>query len=102
MMIPATGPRSVTVPSVIMTVVAVAALGLVLGAGFGYAAGVLAPQVFEQAFTFSERAAKVEPRSAAVLLGAFGGLMLGGGLGAFAVLMQVTSQWIAMRRELGR
>jgi len=73
-----------SVGRVVQVVLAVAALGLVLGAGFGWAAGHLAPAFFTP---WTTPAVQSDPVGAAVVLGAFGGLMCGGALGAFALFI---------------
>ncbi len=73
-----------SVGRVVQVVLAVAALGLVLGAGFGWAAGHLAPAFFTPWATPS---VQPDPVGAAVVLGAFGGLLCGGVLGAFALFV---------------
>ena len=73
-----------SVGRVVQVVLAVAALGLVLGAGFGWAAGHLAPAFFTP---WTTPAVQSDPVGAAVVLGAFGGLLCGGVLGAFALFI---------------
>jgi hypothetical protein len=73
-----------TVGHVVKVVLAVAGLGLILGAGFGWAAGNLAPGFFTP---WTPPAVQSGPVGAAVVLGALGGLLCGGALGAFALFI---------------
>lgn len=75
---------------VIVTVTAVALFGMLLGAGFGWTAGTIAPTLFNRMIPWSE----VEPVGAATVIGAFGGVICGGALGGFAMILQA----IAVRR----
>ena len=94
-------PAVLRIESVILTVVLAAGLGLVLGAVFGYGAGTLAPGFFKHLLTSPGHNVELEPVATATMMGAFGGVMLGGCLGAFAVLMHVASKWIAARTPTG-
>jgi hypothetical protein len=76
---------------VIVTVIAVALLGMILGGGFGWAAGTIAPSLFDRIIPWSE----VEPVGGATVIGAFGGVLCGGALGGFAMILQT----IAVRRD---
>ena len=76
----------------IFAVVTVSALiGMVMGALFGFAAGRLAPELFRHLIPWQD----VEPRGMAILLGATAGVLLGGALGCFGVLVQTAVQWRA-------
>lgn len=66
-----------------------ALLGMVMGALFGLAAGRLAPDFFGHLIPWQD----VEPVGFAVMLGATVGVLLGGGLGCFGVLVQTLLQW---------
>ena len=72
-----------------------ALVGMCLGGGFGYAAGVLAPGLFESVLIFKT----MEPRGVATVFGGFGGVFLGGGLGCLAVLIDLATRWRARRPE---
>jgi NhaP-type Na+/H+ or K+/H+ antiporter len=99
-MIGASSPTRVfRVETVVWIVITVAGVGLLLGAVFGYVAGRIAPSFFQHMMAMPDNPIDVEPRGTATLLGATGGVILGGMLGGFSVLMNVASQWIAMRRE---
>lgn len=85
-----------TVGRVIAVVVGVAVGGGVLGGLFGLGAGLVAPDLFEHAL----EQATLEPVGAAAVLGAAAGVVLGGGLGAFAVTVQVVVDWMRQRERL--
>jgi hypothetical protein len=69
----------------IITVTATSLLGMTLGGLFGYAAGTIAPQLFE--FQLMPKG-KIDPVATAAIFGAAGGVFCGGTLGAFAILIQ--------------
>ena len=92
-------PRFTRIETVVWTVITMAGVGLVLGAVFGYAAGSIAPSFFKHVMAYPGNPIEVEPLGTATLMGATAGVLLGGALGAFAVLMNIASQWIAMRRK---
>ncbi|MFM8175334.1 MAG: hypothetical protein ACKN81_17460 [Pirellulaceae bacterium] len=87
-----------SVGRMVKVVLAVAALGLVLGAGFGWAAGHLAPAFFTP---WTTPAGQSDPVGAAVVLGAFGGLLCGGALGAFALFVHAltTNRSLTIKEE---
>ena len=64
-------------------VTAGALAGMAMGAAFGWAAGTLTPTFFRHFIPWND----VEPVGFAVVLGGFGGVFLGGGLGVFSVLV---------------
>jgi hypothetical protein len=74
---------------VIATVTAVALFGMLLGAAFGWGAATIAPSFFMHVMPWKE----IEPVGFATVLGAFGGVMCGGGLGVLAVILQAMSEW---------
>lgn len=82
-----------TFRGVFLAVVGAALAGMVLGALFGLGAGALAPSLFEQYLPWIEN----EPVGTATVLGATGGVFLGGALGVFALLMQVVGELLASR-----
>ena len=61
--------------------------GLVLGGLFGCAAGLLTPDLFRDIIPWRN----VEPIGVATFFGAVAGVLLGGGLGVFAVVVQLFS-----------
>jgi NhaP-type Na+/H+ or K+/H+ antiporter len=74
----------------IFSVVTIAAvLGRVMGGLFGLAAGRLAPEFFRHLIPWQD----VEPGGMATLLGATAGVLLGGALGCFGVIVQAVMQW---------
>jgi uncharacterized membrane protein len=74
----------------IFAVVTIAALlGMVMGGLFGVAAGRLAPDFFRHLIPWQD----VEPVGIAILLGATAGVLLGGALGCFGVMVQTLLQW---------
>ena len=74
----------------IFAVVTIAALlGMVMGGLFGLAAGRLAPEFFRHLIPWQD----VEPGGMAILLGATAGVLLGGALGGFGVIVQTLVQW---------
>ena len=80
---------------VIATVTGTALFGMLLGAMFGWAAGSLAPSFFKHFVPWND----VEPVGFAVVLGAFGGLLCGAALGAFALLVQLVVSWCRRAKD---
>jgi hypothetical protein len=69
----------------IFLIVTVGALvGMLMGGLFGVAAGYIAPNLFRQIVPWAD----LEPRGVATVLGAVAGVLLGGGLAVFAVVLQ--------------
>jgi hypothetical protein len=58
--------------------------GMIMGGVFGLAAGTIAPALFSHLVPWSD----VEPKGAATVYGAVAGVLLGGGLAVFAVILQ--------------
>jgi hypothetical protein len=81
--------------SVFVFVTVGALIGMLLGGAFGYAAGLIGPDLFKHLLPWEE----FEPVGVATVIGAFGGVVCGGGLAAFAVLLQFLVTVIAKRRE---
>jgi uncharacterized membrane protein len=76
----------------IFAAVTIAALfGMVMGGLFGLAAGRLAPDFFRHLIPWQD----VEPIGFAILLGATAGVLLGGILGCFGVIVQTLVLWKA-------
>lgn len=65
-----------------------ALIGMIMGALFGLAAGKLAPDFFHHLIPWQD----IEPTGMAILLGATAGVLLGGALGCFGVLVQTALQ----------
>ena len=66
-----------------------ALVGMVLGGLFGFAAGKITPDFFRHVIPWQD----VEPVGVATFFGATAGVLLGGGLGCFGVLIQFILQW---------
>jgi hypothetical protein len=74
----------------IFIIVTCAALaGMVLGGLFGFAAGRVTPDFFRHIIPWRD----VEPVGFAMFCGATFGVILGGGLGCFAVILQTVLEW---------
>jgi len=80
---------------VIAVVTATALFGMILGGTFGYVAALITPTFFEATLPWKQ----VEPIGVATVLGAFGGTLCGGALGAFAMLLQTVSDGRRRARE---
>jgi hypothetical protein len=84
-----------TFRGVFLAVTGAALLGMVLGGLFGLAAGALAPKLFAQMMIWPE----LEPLGTATVLGAIAGVLLGGGLGVFAIAVQTVVQVFAREQN---
>jgi hypothetical protein len=71
----------------IVTIGAVA--GMILGGAFGFASGKLTPDFFRHIIPWRD----VEPLGFAIFLGATVGVLLGGGLACFALVIQLAMRW---------
>jgi len=78
------GRYDVTWTRVFLMVTAGALAGMLMGGFFGLAAGSIAPNLFGHVIPWTD----VEPRGAATVFGAIAGVLLGGGLATFGVLVQ--------------
>ena len=76
-------------------VTAGALVGMVLGGVFGQWAGANAPEFFEKAAGGGKPAA--DPVGTARFLGAAGGVLLGGGLAVFALMLSAFHEWLRAR-----
>ena len=85
-----------TATMVFLLVCAGSGIGLLLGFAFGHWAGAAAPTFFENLLAMPGQPIKIEPKGAAQLLGAFGGLMLGGGLSVFAITVALAARALAV------
>lgn len=72
---------------IMVTVAALA--GLVMGGVFGVAAGKMTPEFFRHIIPWQD----VEPVGFATFAGATAGVLLGGGLGCFGVIIQFIFEW---------
>lgn len=62
---------------------------MALGGLFGFAAGKITPDFFRHIIPWQD----VEPVGMATFFGATAGVLLGGGLGCFGILIQFILQW---------
>ena len=69
--------------------------GMVMGGTFGYGSGRIPPDFFQHLIPWQD----VEPVGFATFLGATVGVVLGGGLATFGVLLQVVLTW--RKRDAG-
>lgn len=74
---------------VFLVVTGCALAGMVMGGVFGFASGKIAPEFFRRIIPWQE----VEPIGVATFFGATAGVLLGGGLGCFAVVVQGILEW---------
>ena len=77
---------------IFVTVTTAALIGMVLGGLFGFASGKITPDFFRHIIPWQD----VEPVGVATFFGATVGVILGGGLGSFGIIIQTIVQ---MRRE---
>jgi hypothetical protein len=75
--------------SIFLAVTGCALAGMVMGGSFGLAAGKITPDFFGHLIPWRD----VEPVGFATFLGATVGVVLGGGLGCFGILIQGLLQW---------
>jgi hypothetical protein len=78
-----------TVWKTFFTVTIAALSGLAMGGVFGLGAGSIAPDFFRHVIPWQD----VEPVGFATFAGATAGVLLGGGLGCFAVIIQFILEW---------
>ena len=74
--------------SIFIKVTLGALVGMVLGGLFGFGAGIITPALFRRIIPWQE----VEPLGAATFFGATVGVVLGGGLGCFGIILQLFTQ----------
>lgn len=79
---------------IFLVVTGCALAGMIMGGLFGLIAGKLTPDFFRHIIPWQD----VEPVGIATFIGATVGVMLGGGLGCFGVVIQGLFQW----RKRGR
>jgi len=75
--------------STFLVVTGCALAGMVLGGTFGFAAGKITPDFFRHIIPWQD----VEPIGVATFFGATAGVLLGGVLGCFGILIQFILQW---------
>jgi hypothetical protein len=73
-----------TIKKIFIAVTAAALAGMVMGGLFGLAAGRMTPDFFRHIVPWQD----VEPEGFAAFCGATTGVILGGGLGCFGVVLQ--------------
>jgi len=71
--------------SIFIRVAIGALVGMVMGGLFGFGAGTITPELFRRIIPWQD----IEPVGAAVFFGATVGVVLGGGLGCFAIILQL-------------
>lgn len=69
--------------------------GMVMGGLFGLASGNLAPEFFRHLIPWQD----VQPVGFATFLGATVGVVLGGGMGCFAIIVQALMAWRKVTAE---
>lgn len=69
--------------------------GMLMGGLFGFGAGSLTPGFFRHIIPWLD----LEPLGIATFLGSVAGVILGGGLGCFAVLIQFILEWRSHARK---
>ena len=79
--------------NIFVIVAGTALLGMLMGGMFGFAAGRITPDFFRHVIPWQD----VEPVGFATFLGATAGVILGGGLGCFGVIVQGILSWRSAR-----
>jgi len=74
---------------IFLTVTGAALAGMVLGGLFGYGAGKVTPDFFRHLIPWQD----VEPVGAATFFGATAGVILGGALGCFGLVVHLLQKW---------
>lgn len=74
---------------VFLIVTAGALAGMLMGGAFGFVAAKLSPDFFQHAVPWND----VEPVGLATFCGATAGILLGGALACFGILVQLIMQW---------
>jgi hypothetical protein len=74
---------------IFLIVTGCALAGMILGSLFGFAAGKITPDFFRHVIPWQD----VEPVGVATFFGATAGVLLGGGLGCFGIIIQFFLQW---------
>ena len=74
---------------IFVTVTTAALIGMVLDGLFGLASGKITPDFFRHIIPWQD----VEPVGVATFFGATAGVILGGGLGSFGIIIQTILEW---------
>lgn len=74
---------------ILKTIVVSALAGMVMGGLFGLASGSMTPDFFGHLIPWQD----VKPIGFATFLGATVGVVLGGGMGCFAILVNLAMHW---------
>lgn len=91
---PLPGPGHLTWMRTFLIVSGCALTGMLMGGIFGYVSGNIAPQFFSRVVPWVDS----EPVGMATFLGATIGVLLGGGLGVFSVVVHFLLQLVSGRR----
>jgi len=78
-----------TTKQIFITVTVAALAGMVMGGVFGLVAGKITPDFFRHIMPWQD----VEPAGFAAFCGATAGVLLGGGLGCFGIIIQFILVW---------
>lgn len=78
-----------TLKQTFLVVTGCALAGMLMGGLFGFASGSIAPEFFRHLIPWQD----VEPVGLATFAGGTVGVLLGGGLGCFCILIQLALQW---------
>jgi len=78
-----------TINKIFVTVTLTALAGMLMGGVFGFFAGKITPEFFRHVIPWQD----VEPVGFAIFGGATVGVILGGGLGCFAIILQLIADW---------
>jgi hypothetical protein len=74
---------------IFLVVTGCALAGMFMGGLFGFGSGRIAPVFFRHIIPWQD----VEPVGVATFFGATAGVILGGGLGCFAIIVQAILEW---------
>ena len=69
--------------------------GTLMGGLFGYCSGRIVPNLYQRLIPWK----RLEPIVAATFLGAFGGVLAGGGFGAVRIIAQLVSVWLDQKHR---
>ena len=86
-------PVSITRTMALMASCAFASM--LMGGLFGYCCGRIVPNLYQPLIPWK----RLEPIVAASFLGAFGGVLAGGGFGAVRIIAQLVSVWLDQKHR---